>query len=1014
MDLFNRIVEFLMPYMGLSEREGWLLGAFNDCEVEKQIGKRDSSDREFTVHLVKTLRNFGVCKQHDDPALCVLIRYIGAKKGVDVAAKADALCEEIGYIDPNKDFGIPPLHRALSTYCLKLIDQLEKSHWGMKHYIQEKVKFLPIYVSPYSDGVQKSESQELLSLLRGKKRMILLGEPGMGKTVALERFAWELASDGVESIPVIINLREYDGLPLLEWVRLKLLESNEAALRDALKNDADTERFLHEMPFKFYFLLDGLNEVSPKYRETILQQIRHMALKFPDDPIVVTSRVQDESWRELQGGSFQQIFIVQKITQTQAQDYLIAHLEHAEAEQLWHKLDARMKELIETPLLLWMVKEAWLETRGRVPGNRGELYANFIERMLRRDDDRKLNLKVSREARLAALERLALVMQKAGAVTIDLSQVRNVILDEQVLEALLVNGLLQGDKVIRFAPHQTVQEHFAARAIQADVEAELNKPPKRWYQKLFGQPEQSIFDYATDPTWTETFIQFAGLTNNPNQLARKIAETNPWLAWWCVREGKQVDRETERVIQAQSALLVDSENVQDRWNAVQALSQLPSERVIDQLAKLAVDTDESVYTPARRKLDELGEAGKKAVAKGFEQRIVRYEPLDQTKLILWLAKWGKTDSGYIGDIEIVVKASCQRWIDSALVQDRRNAVKTLSQLPLERVIDQLAKLAVDTDESVYTPARRKLDELGEAGKKAVAKVFEQRIVRYEPPVRAELGRWLSQWGDMRRGVGVRSDGLPDIDWVTIPAGEFIYGDKSENNGPQKMTLPTFQISRYPVTYAQFQAFLDDDYDRWFDGLAAHNYDRRMADQYFQYANHPREMVNWYQAMAFCRWFSARLGGEADLDKVAEWAVRLPTEFEWEKAARGTHGLIYPWGNEYKEGYANINETLGNIGHNNLGQTSAVGMYSQGASPYGVQDMSGNVWEWCLTDYRNPAPLAEHENVRSNALRVLRGGSWSNGDRSARAASRDGLDPLYRGYGSLNFGFRVVCVRAPSL
>lgn len=161
----------------------------------------------------------------------------------------------------------------------------------------------------------------------------------------------------------------------------------------------------------------------------------------------------------------------------------------------------------------------------------------------------------------------------------------------------------------------------------------------------------------------------------------------------------------------------------------------------------------------------------------------------------------------------------------------------------------------------------------------------------DPKARAAVGRALGLTGlDNRKGAGIvdfpigdgRSVTLPDIDWVEIPGGAFQYGRKDkDDNKPQKLTLPTFHISRYPVTYAQFQTFLDDPEGyvnpRWFEGLAADDEERRMNEQHFKFANHPRETVNWYQAMAFCRWLSWRLGGAYDLKKVAEWAVRLPTE-----------------------------------------------------------------------------------------------------------------------------------------
>ncbi|MCB0195796.1 MAG: SUMF1/EgtB/PvdO family nonheme iron enzyme [Anaerolineae bacterium] len=300
--------------------------------------------------------------------------------------------------------------------------------------------------------------------------------------------------------------------------------------------------------------------------------------------------------------------------------------------------------------------------------------------------------------------------------------------------------------------------------------------------------------------------------------------------------------------------------------------------------------------------------------------------------------------------------------------------------------------------------------LSSAARTALIEGARSRCVEENPPGRAAAYRVLGHPtldADRRRGVHliVREDGvtLPDIDWILIPDdGEWIYQDGKHPG------LPPFEISRYPITYAQFQTFLDDPQgysdpqNRWFAGLAADDYDRRMDEQRFKYSNHPREMVNWYQAIAFCRWLSWRWGGGYDLANIATWAVRLPTEFEWEKAARGRDGREYPYTGAFDAAKGNTSET-------GLRQNSAVGLFPQGASPYGVEEMSGNVWEWCLTDYENPASDADRENIRSSARRVLRGGSWDDYHNLARASYRFYRNPSYR-YDEI--GFRVC--RPPSL
>lgn len=206
--------------------------------------------------------------------------------------------------------------------------------------------------------------------------------------------------------------------------------------------------------------------------------------------------------------------------------------------------------------------------------------------------------------------------------------------------------------------------------------------------------------------------------------------------------------------------------------------------------------------------------------------------------------------------------------------------------------------------------------------------------------------------DNREGVGLLRNGVPDIAWVEIPDDEFI-----DTEGRKKISSGFF-VSRYPVTHAQFQSFIDakDGYhnSEWWSDLSARKTDRQLRQQTFNFWNHPRDTVNWYQAIAFCRWLSSKLGYE----------VSLPTETQWEKAARGAEGLMYPWGDEFDSSKCNWGE-LG------IDQSVAVGIFPQGASPYGVLDLVGNVWEWCLNEYGSRQKI----QLGGSNTRALRGGSW---------------------------------------
>jgi hypothetical protein len=215
--------------------------------------------------------------------------------------------------------------------------------------------------------------------------------------------------------------------------------------------------------------------------------------------------------------------------------------------------------------------------------------------------------------------------------------------------------------------------------------------------------------------------------------------------------------------------------------------------------------------------------------------------------------------------------------------------------------------------------------------------------------RRDIGQRLAEIGDPRPGLG-SIDGVPDILWRAIPAG------------PDSQA---FHIAAYPITFGQFRAFLDaKDGD---DELPQIEWQRGLP-------NHPVTHVSWFDATAFCRWLTLRLGFE----------VRLPDEPEWQWAAQSARPeFTYPWGKEWRDGFANTRES-------DINRTTAVGMYPAGDSLQGVSDLAGNVWEWCLNE--------EGES------RVLAGGSWLNYLVNASADSRDRDNPDYR---NVYVGFRVV-------
>ncbi|MCP4550392.1 MAG: SUMF1/EgtB/PvdO family nonheme iron enzyme, partial [bacterium] len=251
--------------------------------------------------------------------------------------------------------------------------------------------------------------------------------------------------------------------------------------------------------------------------------------------------------------------------------------------------------------------------------------------------------------------------------------------------------------------------------------------------------------------------------------------------------------------------------------------------------------------------------------------------------------------------------------------------------------------------------------------------------------RAEAGNVLDQLGDPR--FDPENWYLPDdgsMGFVEIPAGKFFMGEGSERH---EVDLSPYAISKYPVTAAQYKAFAKDvgreQYEDW--------------DEYNRWDNHPAVVVSWDDALAYCEWLSEKL-------KDDDFFVTLPTEAQWEKAARGTDERRYPWGNnEIDPKKANYDET-------GIGGTSPVGCFPKDKSPYDAFDMAGNVLEWCMdsSDYGFETDTyvdgLKDPVCKKGAYRVVRGGAWGDGAESCRAAYRRRGAPDDR---FQNLGFRLV-------
>lgn len=730
----------------------------------------------------------------------------------------------------------------------------------------------------------KNYEADITPALKEMRQLVILGEPGAGKTTTL----WKILSDHA------LQAKESPHAPLPVFVRLGSLGND--GLEHGIKTQLGAlavyyDDLLREK--RLIFLLDGLNEMTAAHREANLQAMKKLneacrkenillavtcreldytgALELnlpgrvtiqPLDPVRIQRFVKGyieepgkgaelfwqlaggsdvekvwEKWEQA-GASLEAFWTSEDVPKENPNVY---NQTNGQDDEIW-RVNVRdrkrsMMALAANPYMLYMITQVFTQA-GVLPPNRGMLFQTFIDYLL---ETRERLAHEQAAALKTCLADLAYAMQAQGEGTaFNTEEVMAHLKDEQVLYHARSASLLAGGDQIRFT-HQLLQEYFAAHRLQAlmiDTKADALFPKETWWE-----PQG----------WEETLVLLAGLySDDCSPVIEWLKSAQPEVAARCIVES-------------------------------------------------------GAYYPVE-KLVELRE------------------------------RWTPRLTGLKNDPSPKARAAVGR---------------------------ALGRLQLD-------------------------------------------GKPL----DNRKGVSiiaVNGISLPDIDWVEIPAGTFTYQRKEER------FEPTFYMARYPVIFAQFQTFLDDPQGfanpRWWQGLSAdEEHKRAPGEQAFRFYNHPRKRVSWYNAVAFCRWLTEKAKTHPQLlpEKLAgmkDCEITLPTELQWEKAARGTDAREYPYTGKFDAEKANTIET-------GIGQTSTVGIFPHGASPFGVLDLSGNVWEWCLNEFYDAELLALGARVAlgGSYSRVVRGGSWDFGQGHARSSYRNCLNPLDRNDSG---GFRLV-VRPSSL
>ncbi len=742
------------------------------------------------------------------------------------------------------------------------------------------------------------------------RRLVILGDPGCGKTTLMRYLVLNYARDRAESTDLVkqrLGLDEPGYLPVLLPLRSlgAYLKKNfpqddgtdgHAVMLRFLLEHLRAERIGLEAGFfdqdlqegKVVILLDGMDEAGDaELRRRVARMIETFACTYPGCRVVVTSRIVGYSGPARLGEDFTTTtvrdFTLQDVERFLQQWHRLTTLgmsgpgessENYAVEQTSQLMDAirknlRLRELAINPLMLTVIALVHRE-RVKLPDRRAELYAEAADVLLGKWDEAK------------GVQEIAVLPDRP----FELADKR------QLLQRLALHM------------HEAQQKEIAAEDL------------RRW-------------------------------------LAERFAELLP------DRQG--VRRAVERfisVIQERTGLLVEAGPEAYRFSHLTFQEYLAA-------VEAAERDDYMDYT-----LQHLAEPFWRETILLIAGYLSIKKVAKATRLVRAIANHPEEPEPFHN---FVLAAECLRDIGPGRIEgDLVGELRQRLQSELEKPL----------------PARPKGLEKMLAG---VTKAHERRQIIFARRTAAASALGRIESGAYGTGGQYWSMPYGEPKWVAIPEGEFWMGSTEEDqqaNSREKprhrLHLPGYRMAITPVTNAQYALYVLATGAR-----PPEHWNGDLPEKGLE--SHPLMRVLWHEALAYCRWLSEKTGK----------AVTLPSEAEWEKAARGTDGHIYPWGNEFDPAHCNTLSA-------GVGITTPVGMYPTGASPYGCLDMSGNVWEWTssLPKEYPYEPKDGREDAQSGGSRVLRGGSYHCDARLARCACRDYSGPVDR-LSYYDLGFRVI-------